>query len=88
MEILQYLIPFALVQLHQEDIAMEFEGPLLASFKHWVFAIMAEDDSDTFRDYMQKNIMQQQSKLAGVSSMMSWILSITMSTTFPLSLGS
>ena len=65
-EILQDLIPFALVQLHQEDTAMEFDGPLLASLKHWVAAIMAEEDSDMFRDYMQKKIMLQQSKLTGI----------------------
>ena len=45
---------------------MEFEGPVLASLKHWVSAIMAEEDSDMFRDYMQKKIILQQSKLTGI----------------------
>lgn len=65
-KVLQDLIPFALVQLHQEDTTIEFEAALLAGLKQWVSAIMVEEDSDTFRDYMQKEIMQEQSKLTGI----------------------
>jgi len=65
-EVLQDLITFALIQSHQEDTAMEFEAALFASLKHWVSAVMAEEDSDVFRDYMHKEIMLQQSKLTGM----------------------
>lgn len=64
-EILQDLIPFALIQCHQEDTAIKFEAALFASLNHWVSAVMAEEDSDVFRDYMHKEIMLQQSKLTG-----------------------
>ena len=66
-EILQDLIPFALVQLHQDDTAIEFEAALLASLKHWVSAVMAEEDSDIFRDQMQQEINLKQSKLTGMA---------------------
>ena len=66
-EILQDLIPFALVQLHQDDTAIEFEAALLASLKHWVSAVMAEEDSDIFRDHMQQEINLKQSRLTGLA---------------------
>ncbi|CAF9909591.1 MAG: hypothetical protein HETSPECPRED_009469 [Heterodermia speciosa] len=66
-EILQDLIPFALVQLHQDDTAIEFEAALLASLKHWVSAVMAEEDSDLFRDHMQQEINLKQSRLTGMA---------------------
>lgn len=66
-EILQDLVPFALVQLHQEDTAIEFEAALLSSLKHWVSAVMAEEDSDIFRDHMQQEINLKQSKLTGMT---------------------
>ena len=67
-EILQDLIPFALVQLHQDDTTIEFEAALLASLRHWVSAVMAEEDSDIFRDHMQQEINLKQSKLTGMAS--------------------
>ena len=66
-EILQDLIPFALVQLHQDDTAIEFEAALLASLKHWVSAVMAEEDSDILRDHMQQEINLKQSRLTGLA---------------------
>ena len=66
-EILQDLIPFALVQLHQDGTAIEFEAALLASLKNWVSAVMAEEDSDVFRDHMQQEINLKQSKLTGMA---------------------
>ena len=66
-EILQNLIPFALVQLQQDDTTIEFEAALLASLKNWVSAVMIEEDSDVFRDHMQHEINLKQSKLTGMA---------------------
>ena len=65
-EVLKNLIPFALIQLHQEDTSIEFESGLLTSLNHWVSAIMVEEDSDVFRDYMHNEVRSRQSKLTGL----------------------
>ena len=58
-EVLQDLIPYALVQLNQEGTTMEIEGALLASLKHCVSAVALEEDSDMFRKYMLEKVTFQ-----------------------------
>ncbi|MCJ1247703.1 hypothetical protein MMC30_004918 [Trapelia coarctata] len=66
-EILQNLVPYALIQLHQDDATVEIEGPLLTSLRHWVSAIALEEDSDNFRKYMLQQIALHQSRLTGMT---------------------
>jgi hypothetical protein len=63
--ILQDLIPYALVQLHQEDAVLEIEGPLLSSLKQWVSTIALEEDGNNFRDYLLREAAAQESRLTG-----------------------
>ena len=64
-EILQDLIPFALIQLNQEDTSLEIEGPLLTNLGHWVSGIAIEEDSDVFRSHMLDKVAIQHSRLTG-----------------------
>ncbi|OCK74092.1 hypothetical protein K432DRAFT_410152 [Lepidopterella palustris CBS 459.81] len=64
--ILQNLIPYALIQLHQEDAVLEIEGPLLSSLKQWVSSVALEEDSNTFRDFILLHATSQESSLTGV----------------------
>jgi hypothetical protein len=63
--ILQDLIPYALVQLHQEDAVLEMEGPLLTSLKQWVSTVASEEDGNTFRNYLLREAATQESRLTG-----------------------
>lgn len=65
--VLQDLIPYALLQLHQEDKAPEIDGPLLTSLRRWVSAVATEENGNTFREYLLKEIAAQESRLTGVS---------------------
>lgn len=65
-EILQDLIPYALVQLNQDDTSLEIEGALLASLRQWVSAVTLEEDSDIFRNFMLETVAAQQSRMTGV----------------------
>src|SRR5271154_1279654 len=47
--ILSELIPFALLQLEQEDAVVKMEGPLFNGLKQFVSAIAVEEDSNTYR---------------------------------------
>jgi len=62
---LQDLIPYALVQLHQDDTVLEIEGPLLTSLKQWVSIVASEEDSNNFRDYLLREAAVQESRLTG-----------------------
>ena len=64
-EILQDLIPYALVQLNQDDTTLEIEGALLASLRQWVSAVALEEDSDMFRKFMLETVAAQLSKTTG-----------------------
>ena len=64
-EILQNLIPFALVQLNQDDISLEIEGAVLASLRQWVSAVALEEDSDMFRKFMLETVAVKLSKMTG-----------------------
>ncbi len=64
-EMLQDLIPYALIQLNQEDTSFEIEGALLTSLRHWVTSVAVEEDSDLFRNYMLEKLTIQQSRLTG-----------------------
>lgn len=66
-EILQDLIPYALIQLNQEGTVIEMEGALLAGLRHWVSAVAVEEDSDMFRKYMLDRVMRQQLGLTGMA---------------------
>lgn len=66
-EVLQDLIPAALIQLDQEDSKFDIEGAVLASLRDWVSAVATEEDSDLFRDYMLKEVRSQESKLTGMT---------------------
>ena len=65
-EILQDLIPYALVQLNQDDTSLKIEGALLASLRQWVSAVTLEEDSDMFRKFMLETVAAQQSMITGV----------------------
>ena len=67
-EILQDLIPYALVQLNQDDTSLEIEDALLASLRQWVSAVALEEDSDMFRKFMLERVAAQQSKITGAET--------------------
>ena len=64
-EILQDIIPQALVQLNQDDTVITIEGPLLTSLRNWVSAVALEEDSDMFRKFMLEKITDQRSRMTG-----------------------
>ncbi len=47
--ILAELIPFALLQLEQEDTTVKIDGPLLTGLRQYVVAVAAEEDSNMIR---------------------------------------
>lgn len=66
-EILQDLIPYALLQLSQEDNTIKIEDALLASLRHWVSAVALEEDCDVFRTYLLEKLKLQHSRLTGTA---------------------
>lgn len=65
--ILAELIPYALLQMEQEGVAFEMEGPLLTGLKQYVKAVAAEEDSNTFRSHLLELASSFQSRLTGIS---------------------
>ncbi|KAI4250505.1 MAG: hypothetical protein L6R40_000104 [Gallowayella cf. fulva] len=65
-EILQDLIPFALVQMNQADTSLEIEGALLSSLKQWVSTVALEEDSDMFRKFLLETVTARRSRMTGV----------------------
>jgi hypothetical protein len=63
--ILQDLIPYALVQLDQEDAVLKIEGPLLTSLKQWVSAVATEEDCNNFRDHLIRETAKKEAGLTG-----------------------
>jgi hypothetical protein len=64
--ILQDLIPYSLVQLHQEDAVLKIEGPLLTNLKQWVSAVATKEDCNNFRDHIIREAAAKESRLTGV----------------------
>ena len=64
--VLQNLIPYALVQLDQEDAALEMARPLLTSLRQYVLSIATEEDANTFRDVLLEEAAAQEATLTGV----------------------
>ena len=67
-EVLQDLIPFALVQLHQEDVSLTFEDALLSSLNQWVNAVALEEDSDMFRTHVLDLVSARRTRLMGTKA--------------------
>lgn len=65
--ILSELIPFALLQLEQEDTTVKMEGPLLTGLKQYVSAIAVEEDSNTYRTHLLQVTSNHQAQFAGVT---------------------
>jgi hypothetical protein len=65
--ILAELIPFALLQLEQEDATVKMEGPLFTGLKQYVSAIAVEEDSNTYRTHLLQVTSNHQAQFAGVT---------------------
>jgi hypothetical protein len=65
---LQNVVPFNLVQLHQEDKPFEIEGPLLVGLKQWVTAVATEEDNQPLRTQLLNKVSIRQKHLTGIST--------------------
>jgi hypothetical protein len=65
--ILSELIPFALLQLEQEDAVVNMEGPLFNGLKQYVSAIAVEEDSSTYRTHLLHVASNHQAQFTSVA---------------------
>lgn len=61
--ILTDLIPYGLMQFHQENSEFRIEGPVLSSLRLFVEAIAVEEDSNSFRLLLLNHVASEQSAL-------------------------
>jgi len=61
--ILATLIPYGLIQFYQEGKDLKIEGPLLSSLRSFVSAVAVEEDCNSFRGFLLKQLATRQSDL-------------------------
>ncbi|KAF2872738.1 hypothetical protein BDV95DRAFT_662417 [Massariosphaeria phaeospora] len=65
-DLLRDLIPSYLLQRDLDDATISFDGPLLASLRDWVTSIAIEEDSDSTRDFLLRELTTKESNLTGI----------------------
>ena len=65
--ILAELIPVALLQMEQEDVTIQIDGPVLTGLKQYVTAVQTEEDSNTIRTELLELASNHQARFVGIS---------------------
>ncbi|MCJ1238797.1 hypothetical protein MMC14_006788 [Varicellaria rhodocarpa] len=63
--ILANVIPFALLQYHQQDSDIDMAGPAQSSLKQFVDAIAIEEDANTYRTFLLQQASNRQFEITG-----------------------